>query len=373
MDINFHYFAVKTIASFVGFEEEQAQKIAGYSQFVDDFNAWTAFQFDIVPSFVSSLGLVKINSNGKYELTPITTGFDGYFDYASLVMESMQTQVVMPFHFIPPCGYIEGQKTEKRYLYRTVPADIDGTFIISRLLQSTKKDYLQDRKFDFVEHRESLLVKIGILLHIFADTYAHQGFSGLRGWENYSYLTTETDNYNGNKSIIDQESPSPMICGNLPSIGHGNVGHAPDNSYASFSIKYAENANQTSESKYTAKYNRSNTQTFMIAARQIYTYLYQLRNDNRKPTVQEEYRWRELQEYLRNGFNARGSYQELKNHWDNCCHKFNYHYDKADYLTKLMAITESSDSKSRIYYTAQNDFFLFNYYAKRIRFEVLGA
>lgn len=35
MDINFHYYAVKTLAIHAGFDEECAQIIARYSQFVD--------------------------------------------------------------------------------------------------------------------------------------------------------------------------------------------------------------------------------------------------------------------------------------------------------------------------------------------------
>lgn len=38
MDLNFHYFAVKTIARDAGFCENDAQLIAAYSQFIDDYD-----------------------------------------------------------------------------------------------------------------------------------------------------------------------------------------------------------------------------------------------------------------------------------------------------------------------------------------------
>ena len=38
MDISFHYFAVKTVAFAAGFSEAEAQRIAEFSQFIDDFN-----------------------------------------------------------------------------------------------------------------------------------------------------------------------------------------------------------------------------------------------------------------------------------------------------------------------------------------------
>ena len=55
MDINFHYFAVKTIARFAGFSENEAQRIAGYSQFVDDYNPFLNYTFETIPDFMLRL------------------------------------------------------------------------------------------------------------------------------------------------------------------------------------------------------------------------------------------------------------------------------------------------------------------------------
>ena len=41
MDISFHYFAVKTVAFAAGFSEAEAQRIAEFSQFINDFNWYT--------------------------------------------------------------------------------------------------------------------------------------------------------------------------------------------------------------------------------------------------------------------------------------------------------------------------------------------
>ncbi len=41
MNIDFHYYTVKTIAFYAGFSLEEAQDIAFYSQYVDDYNAYT--------------------------------------------------------------------------------------------------------------------------------------------------------------------------------------------------------------------------------------------------------------------------------------------------------------------------------------------
>jgi hypothetical protein len=71
MDINFHYFAVKAIACTSGFEEEEAQMIADYSQFVDDFNLYAYIWLSEVPEFARYLS--KEILPGLYCFNPVTT------------------------------------------------------------------------------------------------------------------------------------------------------------------------------------------------------------------------------------------------------------------------------------------------------------
>jgi len=43
VDISFHYFAVKTLALEAGFNNDEAQRIATFSQYVDDYNAYISY------------------------------------------------------------------------------------------------------------------------------------------------------------------------------------------------------------------------------------------------------------------------------------------------------------------------------------------
>ena len=90
MDINFHYFAVKTIARFAGFSENEAQRIAGYSQFVDDYNPFLNYTFETIPDFMLGETALVSKSDGGYTLKTIQTGFPQTIDYAPLFFSSNQ-------------------------------------------------------------------------------------------------------------------------------------------------------------------------------------------------------------------------------------------------------------------------------------------
>ena len=181
MDINFHYYAVKTLAIHAGFDEECAQIIARYSQFVDDFTIYKTMVLDNVPTFARHLAKPY---KGKWLFTPVTTGFDSWFEMARLALEQNQRNITIPFHFIPPHTKLNEVKTgDERTAWRVVPAKMDLGHLICGLLTDAKD------KFIHAPQATENLMRIGILLHIFADTYAHQNFSGFWDWENYCELT----------------------------------------------------------------------------------------------------------------------------------------------------------------------------------------
>lgn len=370
MDINFHYFAVKTIARFAGFSENEAQRIAGYSQFVDDYNPFLNYTFETIPDFMLGETALVSKSDGGYTLKTIQTGFPQTIDYAPLFFSSNQISYCVPFHFITQYGYQKNKRLEERYQYRTLPAGIDGTQLISEMLQATKATYLRNVTDNITLTRSSLEIKIGMLLHIFADTYAHQRFSGVAGWENYASLISSSDNY----TTKDEGLIAGKFFDVSISVGHMWVGTVPDETYLSFTMKQARNSSENSEHKYSDIYSRSNTRTFLYAARQIYTYLYQLKNNDRKPTIADEMQWEELSEILRLGFNARGNnIEKLKAVWTDASYDaYNYAYDAKDFWQNQLTAQSSVSASAGYYVSALDDFFLYNLYAKQIRSRVIG-
>lgn len=370
MDINFHYFAVRTIAEQAGFDADDAQLIAAYSQFVDDFTEWQNYWFKTVPDYAK--GLAK-NIGLYYSFDIITTGFGSALEMARLAIPTYQKNIVVPFHFVPRDILSETLNHTSRREYCTYPADITGTSLIAELLVDAKEGYMA------AEGRYTLM-RVGMLLHIFADTYAHQNFSGFHGWENYCHIVslTATDT----EEPVEDES-SLISYDSAYSIGHANAGHAPDLTYAKFELTYAENETQRGKDSYTGTHSRNNTTTFLDASKQIYTLLYQIRHNNNKPTEAE---WEFLRQFLYDGFMLRGTdIDTLCDGWNKICPDISYHYSvKELWQDQLVGLSEKERAEMevslrengyvekekvnwKIYKTAKDDFFYYNVIAKEIR------
>lgn len=359
VDINFHYFVVKALAIKAGFNDEEAQRIASYSQFIDDYDQWKSYYFKNIPEFMHGSRLISMEKDGHYALTPVTTGFEGLIDMAGLMLNSQQSDIVCPFHFITHHSLRDLRSIDApREMYVTRPAEVDGTGLISLMLQEARWDYLNEDPTKPTQTRWNLLMKIGMLLHIFADTYAHQSFSGFQGAENFCYL--ESVYVAGtHESIIDAESPDLVYY--LPSIGHANAGHAPDISYAVFKIKRPMNEAECASGKYTNVYQRSNYSEFFTCGQKIFSYLYQLAHGGKKPNAAEI---KTTEFALHVGLKVAGTMAEMAEGWKEIV-PATYKYAKEDQWQNLL---NKGDYSFYSYYfdSAHDDFFLYNLYARQI-------
>lgn len=362
MDINFHYFAVKVLACKAGFSEEQAQLIASYSQFVDDYDSFNVIKLENVPYFAQYLA-TKIPNTNNYLFNPVTTGFSSWFDMALLVLEKNQKWVATPFHFIP-------QKTipllNSRIELRVQPAKLDKPSLIQSLILDAKKSFIDNKTKGSKTNIN--LMQIGILLHTFADTYAHQGFSGYQGWENHSFLKKVINNIDG-KDITSNYSPQ-IYC-YLPSIGHANVNHAPDDSNVSFMMyqKVSE-----SDTKYSVIYERDNTSEFCITAKEILNYMRSCLD--LLPISDNE--WNILESSLRKGFlTIEKKVPNLIKHWNKWFPEIRFYYDLnecynvwfdvcKDQLNTSQA-SQSEDAYETLYIVKSDMFYHYNVLCDKIR------
>ena len=89
MDIDYHYFVIKTLAHAAGFPEEDAQTIAYYSQQVDDFTKcipmWVRQE---PPAFFIENQYAKKMENGLWKVQPHPTGID--------VLQSLESIIGIP-------------------------------------------------------------------------------------------------------------------------------------------------------------------------------------------------------------------------------------------------------------------------------------
>ena len=284
MNIDFHYYPIKAAAITAGFPEEDAQTIASYSQFVDDYSDFEPLHFKEIPTFAQHLA--KPRKDDTWTFHPVTTGFENIIQTTRLLTTENQKNILIPFHFITAQPL--NTKVNNRRQWRVKPTTLTNNnepSLIQDLLLNTRQKYT-------TKPHPSDLIRIGILLHIYADTYAHQGFSGFHNWENHSYLTEAKDN-NNNTDITHQYKPNLYFV--TPSVGHANIGHAVDDSHISFIIKQKK---RKTNLKYSEIYMRNNTQEFLHATEEIINYLRTCLQ--KEPMTKDE--WNTLSEKFRQGF-----------------------------------------------------------------------
>lgn len=369
MDISFHYFAIKTVARAAGYDERQAQRIATFSQFIDDFNWYAYFRAGNIPEYIKAPNLDIVFNETLKIINPVTTGFSDWFDMATLILPRPQRYTVSPFHFIPQDAQsvAEGDR-------RTVPATLDDGSYISTELRELQNDIAAG----MINENDSLM-KMGMLLHTFADTYAHQLFTGFNNRVNSAKLISASDNITG-ADVTEQyhfwieqwiAKAERIIKTKLPTIGHMAIAHIPDLSHLSFEIEYKRNDGAT------GRHSRSNTTAFVATCGQIYDYMRSVLGEAHLANMS----WDELSPKLAEGFLIDASKElndgeaaavgKLIPHWSRIFPDYNYAYDseriKNGFVTAVLndtcTVTLDGVEQSLTAKNYSEDFYRFNYFA----------
>lgn len=292
MDISFHYYAVKAVALAAGYNEQQAQRIAQFSEFIDDYNWYKYFLASNIPNYILSSELDIVFNQTLYPIiNPVTTGFSDYSDMATLILSRSQKYTVSPFHFIP-----QNSQNVQSGDYRAVPATLNDGSYISGMLNELKN------KIEKKSISESdAFMQMGSLFHTFADTYAHQLFTGYNNQTNSVSLKSATDNIT-NQDVTEKyrfwidswiAKIESKIGVKLPTIGHMVLAHLPDLTHLSFSMEYRD----LRGNKHI--HTRSNTETFLKPCKEIYTFIRSLLEPQ---NIHSNMDWDTLSEKLAKGF-----------------------------------------------------------------------
>lgn len=254
MNICYHYYTIKTLAIKAGFPEEEAQRIAYYSQMVDDFHLSNLVILkEQPPAFFLENNLAWQINDYEWVLMPCATGID----FLKSLSVHYQEHTLVPFHFIPPKDLttLKNNENSDRMVYRCVCAAERKDLLIHEIV----KEAVDEVK---VQRSEKNLMALGMALHTYADTFAHCYFSGLNGYENEAilkrayYRTTEA------KSVPMAES---ALLRKLPPIGHAHVETAPD--ICSKHILYQ--VKNTKSGGFDRKVGRDNAEYFSTCSRAI--------------------------------------------------------------------------------------------------------
>jgi hypothetical protein len=314
MNINYHYFTVKTLSRKAGFSEEEAQEIAYYSQQIDDFILYTPlFLENAPPQFFIDNSLAKKEEN-IWVFLPCTTGISVVFSVIPLV----QRQTLLPFHFISASSIPSGKFPDASEC-RCVNADQDPNALINQLLQDIIKSAIKERESSKEGLSSKTLMSIGMILHTFADTYSHHNYSGLDGWANRTLI----------KKAFDQRTQKEMddllkyFYQNVsPSIGHENAGHVPD--ICSFDITLELYG--TADGKKVISDTRNNDQLFLGCSRHIIDALCSIFGTSSISDAE----WNNFSKRLASAqyVDEENDSDKLSEHWKNVFPEYEYSYDK---------------------------------------------
>jgi len=267
MQKDFHYYCVAVLAKAAGFNKKDSLIIAYASQYVDD-------------STESELIRLKI-PGADLKFDPVRTAYAG-LDLVGSLSWSAQKRVYIPFHFIPPLPF--SPKESNAFSFVTQPAADEQN--------GEKKSFaellLEEAAGESRRKRWRRLCRIGVALHTYADTWAHQRFSGRHNreendvenicvWANDDYKHLKLEN---------------LILDALPQIGHAEAGYFPDLAFQ----KWKYDSRQSPPTM-----ERDNVELFLQAAQAIYDALLPMK----KTRPDEPIPWKKIAPDIRQLFEGK--------------------------------------------------------------------
>lgn len=241
MQKDFHYNVIRVLAEKAGFKAEEAQIIAYASQYVDDATEYSPIK---LPKYVK-YDFERLKDN---IFDPICSAHKG-LQFLGDFKKSVQMKIYFSFHFLPPEIYTN----QKMYSYITEPNSNFGKALMNKAIEN----------FNSKENsRTYKLIALGIAIHTYADTWAHQGFSGRKSSTENNvediklWLDKEWDNLNAINRVRNSL---------LPEIGHAEAYHYPDLPYLNWEYKKGKDKSK--------KVTRNNLDIYIDAVENIYNYL----------------------------------------------------------------------------------------------------
>lgn len=246
MQIDFHHGVTYTVARLAGFKHNEADIIAYCAQYVDD---------------ATNSGLIRFNNGALFRRISSAHRFLDYRNFRRLASNN----VWIPFHFLPGNGGLPAHKNP------------EGKFI-NKLICYPNSHVAQEMLSECIDcrHLPHGLHRLGITMHVYADTWAHQGFAGVNHKVNEAKLILDDQ---GNPDLAKTKKIQKYFQKNFFErvanafmseafpIGHGAVLGNPDKPYLKWG--YINGLNQIIK--------RDNSKDFLDAAEQMFKWMQRYR------------------------------------------------------------------------------------------------
>lgn len=246
---DFHFYSVAVLARAAGFPAEDALVIAYASQYVDH---------------ATESHLIRLHVNGTtLRFDPVRTAHYGL----GTINWSTQKRIFIPFHFLPPEPFQPGEQAHFSFITKA------GSRFAYTLIQQAAAEPL--------ENHTRRLCRLGVALHTFADSWAHQTFSGRYSPGENDVGTLEI--FNRARGAFHRSSVERLLLELAPQIGHAEAGLYPDLAYVRWRYAARHFPDEV--------YSRDNTTAFLAAAHAIWDVLSSVEKVRRAPTID----WEKLQ------------------------------------------------------------------------------
>lgn len=202
MDIDYHYDTIYVLARWAKFGPESAQLIAESSQLVDDNFDTTPFSDDEEKKNLEQ-GIVV-----RYSCQNIWGNVTG----------NGNAEIWIPFHFLP--GLIGEEDADKLICKK----------------HSELSEKLRDRLLETSLDDGNFAFRLGIGLHVFADTWAHQEFAGINNTLNKVQDLIFSSSGSLVKKVLSDLADSSILSisktlDKVMPLGHAAAVHCPDIPY----------------------------------------------------------------------------------------------------------------------------------------------
>lgn len=195
MQIDFHHATTYVLARLAGLPRPQAEIVAYAAEYVDD---------------ATNDGPVRFENGALYDRLASAHKMLDYRNFAALANH----RVWVPFHFLPGNGGLEaGKSPPGAYVDRLVckPDSVVARELVRAAVEARERPWG--------------LHLLGVTMHVYADTWAHQGFVGL------NHELNEVHDVVGEDGRPDQdllERLANYFIGSALPIGHGAALSYPD-------------------------------------------------------------------------------------------------------------------------------------------------
>lgn len=149
MQIDFHHATTYVAARLAGLPHTKAAKVAYAAQYVDD---------------ATNDGIIRFDNGAMYSRISSAHSMLDYRNSNAL----RNRRVWLPFHFLPGNGGLPAGQTPRGRFYKRLVCEADS-FVAAEMLKACLGG----------KHKPYGLHRLGITMHVYADTWAHQGFAGI--------------------------------------------------------------------------------------------------------------------------------------------------------------------------------------------------